>query len=832
MFGGTREIEEDHLYDFDANALMDTGNLPGTSYARGPNTAFRPIGTAAANRGNLASSSGRGYGAPASRAGLGTSAGYGGGSGEARPMTSVSGAGYKGSTSKESKVFDPLNIGRGPAPPLAEKADNSHEDKAKEMEKNVHRLIEASAKSLSEREFQKALEKAKEAGKAERALTKFRENHNLTDQINYDLTYSICVNLANAYFHNKMYEEALNTYQMIVKNKQYPQSGRLRVNMGNIYYEQRKYPQAIRMYRMALDQIPSTGKELRFKIIRNIGNAFVKLGQFQDAIENYEAIINGGAADIQAAFNLLLCLYARGDKDKLKKHFLKMLNIPIPGMTEEDEEKALELNHHGGAVLTASGNLAEGDHAAGGSLSDKEDLLKNDLLQRLETSNERVLTSARLIAPIIDEKNDWITGYKWVIDQLRSDYDQVLSKFEIDLSMMYMKKRQFEEAIRILKNFEKKDLSLRAIAATNLSFIYFLEGDYAQAEKHADAAIKSDRYNAKALVNKGNCLLVAGELARAREMFLEAVGVEADCIEAIYNLGLVNLRLGNFPEAQSAFDKLNSSLPSMPEALYQLGSIYERGNTTEELTNAAKTYQLLLNKVPGDPTICCKLGQLFEKLGDDNTACHWHTEAHRNYPVNLNVLSWLGVWYVKREMYEQAIEYFNQAAKVQPSEIKWQLMVTSCYRRLGDLSKAYELYLKIHEDHPDNIEALQYLEALCKDLGRNHEEYSRKLEKLRRNQPQPTMTSNATRMNAAPTAAVPPPQQRSERPNARSERPSARPAMEESNPIDSLPERQPLQAPRYGNKVQDRSGGGGGGKGRGGDDEDEFGDTDVTSLLI
>jgi tetratricopeptide (TPR) repeat protein len=46
-------------------------------------------------------------------------------------------------------------------------------------------------------------------------------------------------------------------------------------------------------------------------------------------------------------------------------------------------------------------------------------------------------------------------------------------------------------------------------------------------------------------------------------------------------------------------------------------------------------------------------------------------------------------------MYEQAIEYFNQAAKVQPSEIKWQLMVTSCYRRLGDLYKALELYQKV-----------------------------------------------------------------------------------------------------------------------------------------
>lgn len=43
------------------------------------------------------------------------------------------------------------------------------------------------------------------------------------------------------------------------------------------------------------------------------------------------------------------------------------------------------------------------------------------------------------------------------------------------------------------------------------------------------------------------------------------------------------------------------------------------------------------------------------QMQDDNTACHWHTEAHRHYPVNLNVTSWLGVWYVKREMYEQAI---------------------------------------------------------------------------------------------------------------------------------------------------------------------------------
>ena len=55
-------------------------------------------------------------------------------------------------------------------------------------------------------------------------------------------------------------------------------AGRIRVNMGNIYFNQQKYPAAIKMYKMALDIIPSTSKEMRFKINKNIGHAYVKLG--------------------------------------------------------------------------------------------------------------------------------------------------------------------------------------------------------------------------------------------------------------------------------------------------------------------------------------------------------------------------------------------------------------------------------------------------------------------------------------------------------------------------------------------------------------------------
>ena len=87
-----------------------------------------------------------------------------------------------------------------------------------------------------------ALERAKEAGRKERQLVKHRESTGTSDAISMDLTYCVCFNLANCYHLSKMYAEAINTYSVIVKNKQYANSGRLRVNMGNIYFEGKALP--------------------------------------------------------------------------------------------------------------------------------------------------------------------------------------------------------------------------------------------------------------------------------------------------------------------------------------------------------------------------------------------------------------------------------------------------------------------------------------------------------------------------------------------------------------------------------------------------------------
>lgn len=45
--------------------------------------------------------------------------------------------------------------------------------------------------------------------KKEKALCKLRERHGLVDQINLDLTYAVCFNLANCYHQNGMKKEVM-----------------------------------------------------------------------------------------------------------------------------------------------------------------------------------------------------------------------------------------------------------------------------------------------------------------------------------------------------------------------------------------------------------------------------------------------------------------------------------------------------------------------------------------------------------------------------------------------------------------------------------------------
>jgi len=195
------------------------------------------------------------------------------------------------------------------------------------------------------------------------------------------------------------------------------------------------------------------------------------------------------------------------------------------------------------------------------------DPLKEYLKEKKKEALNYVSSAAKLVAPIIEQ--DVIVGYNYVIEALKAaNLPEVESEMEIAKSIHYIKNKEIERAIESFKAFEKKDKIMMAMASNNISFLYFLENDFKAAEQFADLAIQHDRYNSKALVNKGNTLFINEDYDRAKEFFLEAIGVEADCIEAIYNLGLVYKRLGYYNESLQAFEKLHTIIPNSYEVIY------------------------------------------------------------------------------------------------------------------------------------------------------------------------------------------------------------------------------------------------------------------------
>ena len=67
-----------------------------------------------------------------------------------------------------------------------------------------------------------------------------------------------------------------------------------------------------------------------------------------------------------------------------------------------------------------------------------------------------------------------VACYRCVEQVKNSQYIDLAHDLEIDKAIMFLKQKDFNQAIETLKSFEKKDSKVACTAATNLSFLYFL----------------------------------------------------------------------------------------------------------------------------------------------------------------------------------------------------------------------------------------------------------------------------------------------------------------------------------------------------------------------
>jgi hypothetical protein len=69
----------------------------------------------------------------------------------------------------------------------------------------------------------------------------------------------------------------------------------------------------------------------------------------------------------------------------------------------------------------------------------------------------------------------YFIGYNWCVDAIKvSSHSSLASDLEINKAVMYLKQKEFSQAVDTLRAFEKKETKVASAAATNLAFIHFL----------------------------------------------------------------------------------------------------------------------------------------------------------------------------------------------------------------------------------------------------------------------------------------------------------------------------------------------------------------------
>ncbi|CAB3400424.1 unnamed protein product [Caenorhabditis bovis] len=613
----------------------------------------------------------------------------------ARPMTAVRAAGY---TSFANKVQASEKTAGGDS-------TGEGEEKCRQMEQKVMEILRESMSCNQKGNLKEALDKAKEAGRREREVVKYREQNSLVETMNLDLTFTVLVNLARQYEDNDMGTEAINSYEIIVKNRMFPNSGRLRANMGNICFKKRDYTKALKYYRMAFDNVPSIQKNARIRILNNIGVTLFRMGNYDDALATFEHCVEEHA-EFDTALNLVIVSFCIQDADKMRESYLKLIDIPLQfddDYNKEDDD----------VLLTHTLNA---------------DMLQTIERKKRSDAEKAILMATKLISPVIYPNHT--SGYEWCIESLKQSVHAALAtELEMTKAGELMKKGDIDGAVEVLKVFNAQDPKTASAASNNLCMLRLLQGGrrLVDAQQYVEQALSIDRYNPLALVNQGNIAYMNGDLDKASICYREALSNDASCVQAIFNLGLTAKAQGNLELALEYFYKLHNILLNNVQVICQLASIYE---SLEDTAQAIELYSQANSLVPTDPSILTKLANLYDAEGDKTQAFQCHYDSYRYYPSNMKVIEWMGAYYIENQFSEKAVNYFEKASIMQPHEIKWQLMMASSHRRAGNYQKALELYRSIHKKFPQNIECLKFLVRITSDLAMPEaKEYAEKLTK-------------------------------------------------------------------------------------------------------
>ncbi|KAJ8724952.1 hypothetical protein PYW07_015910 [Mythimna separata] len=262
------------------------------------------------------------------------------------------------------------------------------------------------------------------------------------------------------------------------------------------------------------------------------------------------------------------------------------------------------------------------------------------------------------------------------------------------------------------------DRVLRAEANTDAAFVAYALGNWTEARQLSEAASRDDPYSCCARVTSAlaGARATGGALAwrAAADQLAAATHLDPADLIAAHDLALALEQSGDEAAMGGAMARWSlvrnaSGAGATLRALAAAG-LARRHQDKHDAAAADHWYSLIGN---WDAGVTCALAHLHSEMGDTQTAKHHYQDVEAVWPCELSALEWLA----GEAQPDVALQYYRRAARLQPTNPQWGLLMGACLRASGRYQEALSLYKKMNARFPDNVQCLKLIVKLCGDQG-------------------------------------------------------------------------------------------------------------------
>jgi tetratricopeptide (TPR) repeat protein len=187
---------------------------------------------------------------------------------------------------------------------------------------------------------------------------------------------------------------------------------------------------------------------------------------------------------------------------------------------------------------------------------------------------------------------------------------------------------------------------------------------------------------------------------------------------ALLGIGSLYYKLEKDAEALHYLERLLSLDDNYVAVLTMVGNIYRR---RQDYDQAIANYSRAVEYDPENTFALYGLGDCYRWLRQYEQVVRWWGQILEKEPRNQVMHSRVGDAYYNMNNYDGALEHYQLSLKIRFDPYAL-LGVSKIHRKRGLLSEAEQACLKILEQAPDHLRALEELAEIYRDLGEQEKE--------------------------------------------------------------------------------------------------------------